>query len=112
MKFSLEEFAKVGKVVKDNDVYTVTDVRRLQNLVVSLTVLHPGKETGGHSHDGAEEVYNFEEGSGEMQLGDERFPVSEGDIVVIPKSAFHKVFNTGSVDMKFVCVFEKYGDRA
>lgn len=111
MMFSLDEFAKVGKVVKDNETYTVTDVSLLKDLVVSLTVLHPGKETGGHSHDAAEEVYNFEEGSGEMQLDKKRFPVREGSIVVIPKGSFHKVFNTGKKDLKFVCVFEKYGER-
>ncbi len=111
MKFGIDEFRKVGKVVKDNDTYTVIDVRKLDDLVVSLTVLHPGKETGGHSHDDAEEVYNFGEGSGEMELGGQRFPVKEGSIVIIPKGAFHKVFNTGKSDLKFVCVFEKYGDR-
>jgi mannose-1-phosphate guanylyltransferase len=112
MRFSVEEFGKVGKTVKQSDVYTVIDVSKLKNLVVSLTVLHPGKETGGHSHAGAEEVYNFEEGEGTMKLDDKEFAVKAGDIVLIPDGAFHKVFNTGRSDLKFVCVFEKYGSRS
>ncbi len=111
MKFSISEFGKAGKVVRQNDTYTVTDVSVLNKMNVSLTVLHPGKETSGHRHEGSEEVYNFEEGSGEMQLDDERFAVKEGDIVIIPDGSFHKVFNTGRKDLLFVCVFEKYGER-
>jgi mannose-6-phosphate isomerase-like protein (cupin superfamily) len=111
MKLRTEDFTKVGRVVKDNDVYTVADVSVLEHLNVSLTVLHPGKETGGHSHGEADEVYSFVEGSGEMKVGDDRFQVKKGDIVLIPRGAFHKVFNAGGGDLKFVCVFEKYGDR-
>jgi len=111
MRFSIDEFRKVGKVVKENETYTVIDVSKLEHLNVSLTILHPGKETSGHSHEGSEEVYNFEEGNGEMQLDEKRFPVKEGDIVVIPDGSFHKVFNTGKGELKFVCVFEKYSGR-
>ncbi len=111
MKFSIDDFGKAGKTVKQNDVYTVIDVSKLEHLNVSLTVLHPGKETSGHNHKGAEEVYNFEEGNGKMKLDDDEFSVKAGDIVIIPSGAFHKVFNTGKTDLTFVCVFEKYGKR-
>lgn len=111
MKFSIGGFEKVGKTVKQSDVYTVIDVSKLKHLNVSLTILHPGRETNGHSHAGAEEVYNFVEGEGKMKLGENEFPVSKGDIVIIPDGDFHKVFNTGKGDLKFVCVFEKYGER-
>lgn len=111
MRFGISEFRKVGKVVKDNETYTVIDVSNLSHLNVSLTILHPGKETSGHSHKGSEEVYNFEKGSGEMKLDGKSFPVKEGDIVLIPDGSFHKVFNTGEKDLKFVCVFEKYSGR-
>ncbi|UCD03057.1 MAG: cupin domain-containing protein [Candidatus Aenigmatarchaeota archaeon] len=111
MKFAIDEFEKVGKIVKQSDVYTVIDVSKLEHLNVSLTILHPRKETGGHSHEGAEEVYNFAEGEGKMKLDDREFAVKRGDIVIIPDGMFHKVFNTGKTDLKFVCVFEKYGER-
>ncbi len=111
MKFHISEFGKAGKVVKQNDVYTVIDVSELGHLNVSLTILHPGKETSGHTHEGAEEVYNFAEGEGKMKLDENEFPVKKGDIVIIKGGVFHKVFNTGKSDLKFVCVFEKYGDR-
>lgn len=111
-KFSLDEFGKVGKVVKKSDVYTVIDVSKLENLMASITVLHPGKETSGHSHGEAEEVYLFMEGEGVMKVGEERSAVKKGDIVLIPKGSFHKVYNETDSELKFVSVFEKYGERS
>lgn len=105
-----------GKIIRDNETYIVEDNNFLNNLVLSKTTLHPGKETSGHSHKGLEEVYYFIKGNGRMLLGTEDdysntehyFPVSAGDVVLIPDGAFHKVFNESEEDLEFVCVFEKY----
>lgn len=97
-----------GKVIRDNETYIVEDNRFLKNMVLSKTTLHPGKNTSGHSHAGLEEVYFFKKGSGVMQLDEEYFDVTEGDIVMIPDGAFHKVFNSKQEDLEFVCVFQSY----
>lgn len=99
--------AKVeGHVVKRDDRYTVVDNTELKNLVVSSTCLHREKSTGGHRHAGQEEVYFFVRGTGEMELDNERFPVSGGDTVLIRDGVFHRVHNTGEMDLYFVCVFD------
>jgi len=77
-----------GEVVKDNETYLLKDNTSLKNLVVSSTTLHPGKSTRGHSHPGKEEVYM---------------------IILIEDGVFHRVHNTGDVDLYMVCVFD--GDR-
>ena len=48
-----------GEVVKDNDVYILKDNTDLKSLVLSSTLLHPGKSTRGHSHPGQEEIYDY-----------------------------------------------------
>ena len=112
MKFHISGFTEIAEKIRSTDVCNVYDFKFLDNLVVSMTELHPGKETSGHSHENEEEVYIFLEGSGEMQLGDERFPVKKGDIVLIRGGKFHKVFNPkGPEDLKFFCIFEKYEGR-
>ena len=73
-----------GEIVKDNETYLLRDNKLLKNLVLSSTLLLPEKETRGHSHDGQEEVYFFQYGYGEMTLGEETFPVSGGETVLIP----------------------------
>lgn len=95
-----------GEIVKDTDVYKLRDNKTLKNLVLSQTVLHTGKSTRGHSHEGQEEVYFFMYGSGQMTVGPEEFSVQGGDIVLIPDGLFHRVHNTGESDLVFNCVFD------
>lgn len=105
MKINRDDIS--GTVVKNNDTYTVIDNTTLQGLVVSKTVLHPLKATGGHNHTGQEEVYQFTYGSGAMEVGPNKFEVAAGDIVLIPDGFFHKVWNTSSIeDLVFICVFD------
>jgi oxalate decarboxylase/phosphoglucose isomerase-like protein (cupin superfamily) len=97
-----------GEVVKDNETYLLTDNKTLRSLVLSQTVLHKGHQTRGHRHPGQEEVYFFLLGNGQMIVGEEDtepFTVTGGDIVLIPDGAFHRVVNTGVMDLTFNCVF-------
>ena len=98
-----------SKIIHSNETYDVIDNTELDKLIVSKTVLHPGKETGGHNHSGQEEVYIFMKGEGTMIVGAESYFVKQGSIVLIPDGAFHKVWNTGPLrgdDLEFICVFD------
>lgn len=108
MKITADQM--LGQIIRDTEVYVVEDNTYLKNLTVSKTILHPGKETSGHSHSGLEEVYFFKSGYGSIQLGENIFPVKSGDIILIPDGEFHKVFNNedSKQDLVFVCVFQKY----
>ena len=93
-------------IIKQNKTYTLIDNTTLNNLVVSKTILHVGKNTTGHKHPGQEEVYHFVSGEGYMELNESTLTVKPGSIVLIPDGVFHKVFNTGLEDLVFVCVFD------
>ncbi len=98
-----------GEVVKDNETYVLKDNKTLNNLVLSSTKLYREQQTRGHRHAGQEEVYFFVSGYGQMIVGeetDEPFDIRAGDIVLIPDGAFHRVINTGDMDMLFNCVFD------
>ena len=104
-----------GVMVHSNETYDVIDNTDLDNLVVSKTILHVGKETGGHNHSGQEEVYIFmgnKYSEGKMVVGTETYNVKPGDIILIPDGEFHKVWNTADEglgehgDLIFVCVFD------
>ena len=104
MKVDIDDIS--GTIVKKNDTYVVVDNTSLRGLVVSKTILHPEKETGGHSHAGQEEVYQFVHGHGRMLVDQNMYDVRTGDVVLIPDGAFHKVFNDSKCeDLVFVCVF-------
>lgn len=98
-----------GDVVKDNEVYLVKDNKTLNNLVLSSTTLYRDQSTTGHRHPGQEEVYVFVQGRGHMIVGDEDsepFPVTQGDYVLIPDGTFHKVINSGDMNLIFNCIFD------
>ena len=104
MKLALNDIG--GEVVIDNETYLLKDNKTLNNLVLSSTLLNPFKQTTGHNHSGQEEVYFFVSGSGKMLLDDETFEVGEGDVVLIPDGAFHRVINDTAEPFYFVCVFD------
>ena len=98
-----------GKLIRDTEVYQVIDNNLLNNLTLSKTILYPLQKTSGHSHEGLEEVYFFQHGTGRMQLDDEFVSVNAGDIVLIPAGAYHRVYNDmADEDLEFICVFQKY----
>lgn len=97
-----------GEVIRDNETYIVEDNTFLTNLTVSKTTLYPGKQTGGHSHRGLEEVYTFVKGTGIMIIDQQEQECAPGDIFMIPDGSFHQVRNTGDVNLEFICVFQKY----
>jgi len=94
-----------GKIVKQDDRYTVKDNTELNNLIVSSTRLNPNKSTTGHKHEGQEEVYFFLNGTGKMELDDDHFDVYPGDTVLIKDGVFHRV-HAGDKELYFVCVFD------
>ncbi|MBL52088.1 MAG: cupin [Candidatus Marinimicrobia bacterium] len=104
MKYTILDIG--GKIVKEDDKYTVKDNQMLKNLVVSSTDLKPGKSTSGHAHPGQEEVYNFIKGSGKMKVDEETFPVKEGDLILVQDGSFHQVINNSKENLYFVCVFD------
>ena len=104
MKYRIEDIG--GEIVKDNETYVLKDNNNLKNLVVSSTLLHSEKSTRGHKHEGQEEIYYFVYGQGQMELDGENFSVGTGDVVLIQDGVFHRVHNTGSGDLYFVCVFQ------
>ena len=105
MKVSVDDID--GKIVKNNETYTIIDNTALNGLVVSKTILHPDKTTTGHKHPGQEEVYYFIHGHGKMSLDTKLFSVRSGDVVLIPDGIFHKVYNDSQIeDLVFLCVFD------
>ncbi len=98
-----------GEVIKDTEQYKLTDNRTsLDRLVLSKTHLHEGQSTNGHAHPGVEEIYFFTLGMGEMQVGEEKFVITNGTIVTVPDGVFHRVFASRNTELIFLCVFETY----
>jgi mannose-6-phosphate isomerase-like protein (cupin superfamily) len=106
---NLKKFKETAHLIRKSSRYSIYDLP-MKKLTTSLTILHPGKETRGHSHK-EEEVYVVLKGKGVIQLDDEKSKVAARDIILIEKNVFHKVFNPTGEDLTFFCIFEKYRGR-
>lgn len=107
----IRQYKERAELIRDNETYKVYDLAALKDLNLSLTELNPGKETAGHSHKEADEIYVFIDGQGRIEVGEERIPVKGGDVVAVPGGKFHKVFNEGEGLLSFWSIFEKYEGR-
>lgn len=72
----------------------------------------PGGRTLLHRHLNSEELYHFLSGSGEMRLGEQRFPVGPGDTVCIPPGTPHALWNRGSEPLRLLCACAPPYDHA
>lgn len=107
----INEYKQRANLIRDNEIYKVYDLPQLQNLNISLTELHPGKDTTGHAHKDADEVYIFIDGKGRLDDGEQSFEVKSGDIILVPRGNFHRAHNTGENILRFWSIFEKYEGR-
>lgn len=107
MEDLIQVFKEKGKLVRSGERYKIYDID-IGKRILSMTILHKGKETSGHSHEDAEELYLFINGEGKIQIGNENKNVKKGNIIFIPKGDFHKVFNLGDNDLIFIAFFPKY----
>lgn len=77
----------------------------------NITEVPPGKRSfPRHNHRVNEEMFFILEGSGEVRIGDEVYPVTKGDIIACPPGGpdtAHQIFNTGSTPIKYLAVSTK-----
>ena len=82
-----------------------------RKLGYNLTAIPPGKRAFPfHNHHSVEEMFYVIEGSGEVRIGAQTFPIRPGDIIACPpgdKAHAHQIVNTGQSEMKFLAVSTK-----
>lgn len=104
-----------GNIIRQDERYTVIDVDVLKSMTLSRTILQPSQKTGGHAHDGLEEIYIFESGYGTMRLAPRGakeatvLDVKAGDIVLIEGGTYHQVINSSNCEsFSFLAIFQRY----
>ena len=74
----------------------------------NLTVVPAGKRAFPlHNHRVNEEMFFIIKGSGEIRIGEESYPLREGDVVACPpgdRETAHQIINTSETEMKYLAV--------
>lgn len=76
----------------------------IKNQSLAEATVPVGKSTTEHYHPKAEEIYYILTGSGKMRIEEEYREVGPGDAIAIPPGEKHKIWNTGDVDLVFLCM--------
>lgn len=105
------------KDLKDCEEFTAGDNTKLRELLhpdkadlnlrysLAYAVLEPGLTSYLHKLK-TSEVYYIIEGEGEMHIDDEVKKVIPGQAVYIPPESKQSITNTGSMDLKFICIVD------
>lgn len=103
MKLLYNQFDLGIDPVTDNDCMSVRVNNTLFDLSVKSTQLHRGcmSDITELSQDC---VYIFAQGSGVMQVDDQRFRVGAGSVVLCPMGSQHQIVNDGDMFLVFNCV--------
>jgi mannose-6-phosphate isomerase-like protein (cupin superfamily) len=84
----------------ERDTVANEDYRRVvftgAHLQLVLMTLQPGEEIGRETHDEHDQFIRVEAGRGELSLGAQRFPLTDGVAAVIPAGVEHNVVNTSA----------------
>jgi len=82
-----------------------------QKLGYNITAVPPGKRAFPfHNHHVNEEMFLILEGSGEIRIGSETYPLGPFDIVACPPgdaSTAHQIINSGEVELRYLAVSTK-----
>lgn len=94
----------IEKQTEENDNFrkVLYTAGHLQLVLMSLA---PGEDIGLETHQGTDQFFRFESGSGKCIINDSEYVVAEGDAVVIPAGAKHNIINTGSGAFKMYTIY-------
>lgn len=80
----------------------------MQKLGCNLTVLAPGKRAFPfHSHRVNEEMFVIVEGTGEVRIGQARYPVRQGDVIACPPGGHetaHQIINNSKAELRYLAI--------
>jgi mannose-6-phosphate isomerase-like protein (cupin superfamily) len=86
-----------------------SDFRRViytgKHLQLVLMTLQPGEEIGSEIHDGIDQFFRFEEGTGAVDIDGVENKVEDGSAVIVPSGACHNVRNTGDTPLKLYTIY-------
>jgi uncharacterized cupin superfamily protein len=79
-----------------------------QQLGYNITAVPPGKRAWPfHNHPAKEEMFFVLQGSGEVRIGETRYPIRAGDIIACPaggRETAHQIINSGTEELRYLAV--------
>ena len=81
------------------------DIKTANHTQVVLMSLKPGEDIGLEVHKKIDQLLIFVQGSGEANIGGQKFPIKEGTLAFVPAGTPHNFVNTGNTDLKLFTTY-------
>jgi uncharacterized cupin superfamily protein len=104
------EFAPTGPAAERFEAKTGVISTRIgaRKLGYNITAVPPGKRAYPfHNHPAKEEMFFVLQGSGDVRIGEARYPIRTGDIIACPgggRETAHQIINTGTEELRYLAV--------
>jgi len=82
--------------------WVIDEKHGAENYAMRVIEIEAGGNTPHHTHWFEHENFIIE-GQGEVTIGDEVYPVSQGDVIFVPGDVKHQYRSTGQSPLKFIC---------
>lgn len=76
-----------------------------KHLQLVLMTLKPGEEIGAEVHEGHDQFFRVESGTGEVVIDGNHRPIADDDAIIVPAGARHNVVNTGSEPLQLYTLY-------
>jgi len=94
----------IEKLTTDNDNFRKV-LYTGQYMQLVLMTLKPGEEIGAEVHEGHDQFFRVEEGSGEVIIDGQSRAIKDDDAVIVPAGARHNVVNNGDQPLKLYTIY-------
>jgi len=74
----------------------------------SVLTVPPGAGIGEHSHEAEDEMFIITKGTGMLDDGETRTPVSAGDAILTGSGESHAIYNEGDEDLELIAIIMCY----
>lgn len=94
----------IEKLTTDNDHFRKV-LYTGQYMQLVLMTLKPGEEIGAEVHEGHDQFFRVEEGSGEVIIDGQSRAIKDDDAIIVPAGARHNVVNNGNQPLKLYTLY-------
>lgn len=81
------------------------DIKTANHTQVVLMSLKPGEDIGLEVHKKIDQLLIFVQGTGEANIGGQKFPIKAGTLAFVPAGTPHNFVNTGKTDLKLFTTY-------
>jgi len=94
----------IEELTVNNDLYRKV-LYTGKNLQLVLMTLQPGEEIGEEVHEGHDQFFRIEQGTGKVVIDGQTHAIEDDDAVIVPAGARHNVINSGDQPLRLYTIY-------